>query len=223
MKSLKNIILISCFILIILTCNKTLAATDEFKAFISQDIYNDYSTGQYTAREAIAIAERVFRNKLNYINSAGANSYTITNSADTVKNYISHLGNNYALVTFSHGDDGAFTMGEKNGVAQWIAYDNNTISGYWHLIFINSCNSMKTDKLAQAFKTIGYSNRAALGWYSTVGGPALKYWWASYEQYAGKYSVSEAAVKAANDCIDTPYSTPIRAYGDKNNWNGKAW
>lgn len=189
--------------------------------YLYQKIYIMIDTSYLIhGRKASVIAERVFRNNLNYINASGNQVIIRTNSAEVVKEYIRGTGKNYALVTFSHGDDGAFTMGTKNGVDQWIAWNNNSISGYWHLIFINSCSSMASDKLAQAFKTIGYSNRAALGWYQTIQIPAFEEWWGNFEKYAGNYGLREAALKAANDC--TRWDTPIRLYGD-GNWNGKAW
>ena len=223
MKIIKNLVIVACFILIILISNFTYAYTDQFGVYISREISNDYSGEIYAARDIAVIAEKVFRNNLHYSNYNGSGEYVTSDDGSDFKAYINYPGKNYALVTVSHGDDGAISMGKVNGVTQRFTYNNNTISGYWHLIFLNHCYSMKTDKLAQAFNTIGYSNRGALGWSNEFNGIAIKHWWGCYEKYAGKYSLSEAAVKAANDCIDTPYDTPIRAYGDKYNWNGIAW
>ena len=168
------------------------------------------------------IAERVFRVNLGYINTSGTGNLNVTNSKQVVKNYISTPGKNYGLLILAHGNNiPCFSMDRSQGDAQKIY--TSDISGVWHFVFINACSVMETDKMAQAFQTVGYTKRVALGWSASVDGPALKYWWGCYEKYAGKYGVSEAAVKAANDCIPTPYSTPIRAYGDKVNWNGKAW
>ena len=47
MKILKKSSIILIFILSILICGKTLGATDEFKAFLSDEIYNDIWQGVY--------------------------------------------------------------------------------------------------------------------------------------------------------------------------------
>ena len=213
MRKLKVIIavMINFIFFIMLFNSSTLAATDEYKAFIALD-RSKYS---YDIN-AISIASKTFQ-KLGYINLSDS-LYEVTNSAAYVKNYMAGTGKNYGLITLSHGDTGAFTLGEKNGTTQWVPASE--VGGYWHLVAINSCNSMADDSFAKALHTVGYSKRASLGWYKTVTNVGVAEWWGYFYDVAGTKNLREAALEAASKCTQ---STQIRIYGDKNNWNGMAW
>lgn len=205
----KQRIIIKIFILImIIFTSNTMAATDEFKAYISKPC------SQYTAGiNGIGRALLTFQ-KLGYINLLGDSCYRVTDSADEVLEYIAGTGKNYGLIVLSHGDQGAFNMREN----QWIT--SNDVSGYWHLVALNSCLSMTDDSFARAFHTVGYSNRASIGWYKTVTNEAVAEWWGYFYDFAGTTNLRDAALKAADKCTN---NTPIRLYGDKTNWTGVAW
>lgn len=144
----------------------------------------------------------------------------VTNATKAnVLNYISGTGKNYGFLVSSHGYAGLFNMdlSKDDNSARVFPSD---ITGYWHFVFINACDTMKTDAMAQAFKTIGYSNRASMGWSGTILNAGSREWWGYFYNSAGNMNLRAAALDAASKC---QYNTPIRAYGDKENWAGYAW
>lgn len=198
-------------LLLILTINSvSFAATDQFRAFRSYD-FEDSSSVQ----QAVSYAVWTFQD-LGYSNVDGTNTYTKTNDKSVVLNYIKGSGNNYGFFVYAHGNSNLFTM--KTGDSGRYIYPED-ISGNWHLVFINGCSCMATDSFADAFNTVGYSNRATLGWYETVTIGAAEEWWSHFYPIAGSTNLRSACLSAADQCAG---STPIRIYGDKT-WDGKAW
>jgi len=209
-KVISAIIILLVFATII--SHASIAATDEFKAFLAKELQ-----GQYYDESRVSYAGRTFE-KLGYINAAGAGKYTITNSKQVVKDYISGLGKNYGLYVVAHGNSSpCFTM-DSSSNSQTIS--TSDISGIWHLVFIDSCSVMSTDTMASAFKTVGYSQRVSMGWYDVIYSGASYEWWGYFYPVAGTTNLRAAALSAADRCNN---NTPIKAWGDKENWNGKAW
>lgn len=185
------------------------AATDEFKAFNTWDF--DHTLGV----ETVSLAVYTFQ-KLGYINAAGTNIFTTTSSRSLVLNYIAGTGKNYGFYIQAHGNSNLFTT--KSGDSTQYIYPSD-ITGYWHLVFIDSCSGGATNNFASAFKTEGYSNRAYLSWYTTVTNAGAREWWGYFYGYAGTTDLRNACLLAADRCSN---STPIRMYGDKT-WSGYAW
>lgn len=210
-KKLTTILIISLILVCILQIS-SFAVIDQAKLFISTEISKINTTN-----ETMVYAAQTFK-KLGYDVQPGTAhlNYTITGLKKDVLNYISGTGNNYALFVYAHGGTGVFTM--DNTKASEVIYTSN-ISGYWHFVFLNSCSCMSNDAFAQAFKTVGYSNRASLGWYDTVQYIGTYEWWSHFKDFAGKENLRDACLDAASLC---EHSTPIRMYGDKT-WYGYAW
>lgn len=206
-KILLCIVITMVFVLNINT--RCFAATDIFRAFNSVDFNNSVGI------ETVSLATLSFQ-KLGYINEFGANKYTTTNSKSTVLNYISGTGNNYGFYVNSHGATNAIVL-DKNDNQQIILYPE--ISGYWHLVFLDCCNSAINENFSNAFHTSGYSNRAFLGWYTTVTTYGSREWWGYFYNYVGTTGLRDACLLAADKCSN---STPIKMYGDKE-WYGYAW
>lgn len=211
MKKIKKVSVIMFLFLFILQ-TFCFASSDQVKLFLSTDFTDD----SY-AREATSYAVLTFQD-LGYNNVTGTNKYTITNSRDIVLDYISQSGNNYAFFEFAHGVDGRFNMSRDGSNAPQRIYSSD-ITGNWHLVFLNSCEIMASDSMASAFKTVGYSNRATLGWYKTVYTDGCVEWWSHFYPIAGSTNLRSACLAAADQCEK---DTPIRIYGDKT-WDGKAW
>lgn len=188
------------------------ATTDEVKLFIS----GDFGTDTY-AVQATTYAANTFDNLGYDIRKTSLIfNYAVTSSRDTVMNYIQESGNNYAFYVFAHAGPGVFAM--QNGVASSYIYSSD-ITGGWHLVFINGCSSMADQSFANAFHTIGYDNRASLGWYLDVTNVASAEWWGYFYEAAGSMGLRDACLEAASHCSN---STPIRIFGDTS-WYGFAW
>lgn len=210
---MKNKKIFLCFGLLIFcilnVSTRCFAATDIFRAFNAADLSSNASI------ETVSLATLSFQ-KLGYINEFGTNTYTTTNSKNTILSYISGTGNNYGFFINCHGDSNKFSP--KNGDPAQYIYPSD-ISGYWHLVFIGACLSAANDSFARAFDTIGYDNRAYLGWFNTIKVGGHREWWGYFYNYVATTNLRDACLLAADKCT---YSTPIRMYGDKT-WDGKAW
>ncbi len=209
---------ISLIVLIIIayTClfsNFCFAGVDEVKLFIS----GDFGSNPYNIT-ATNYAAATFR-KLGYSVRSGPTShpnYTVTSSRSDVLTYIQESGDNYAFYVNSHGAAGIIAM--QNGTSAQCIYPSD-ITGGWHLVWIDACNCLSNTDFANAFHTIGYSNRASLGWFNTVYNSAIAEWNGHFLSYAGTMGLRDACLAAAGDCSS---STPIRIFGDTS-WYGYAW
>mgnify|MGYP001639825753 FL=1 len=92
------------------------------------------------------------------------------------------------------------------------------ISGNWHLVFLDSCSCLATDRFARAFNVLGHNRRAIMGWYKDIDHRGSSQWWNYFYAYAGNMGLRDACLKAAGK-VDN-WSTPIKMYGDKS-WNGR--
>lgn len=212
---MKNKIIITLLIISGLLCMLTtnaLAVKDQARLFMSTD-FNNSTSMKHATLCAVATYRRL---GYNVIGGTPILGYTTTSSRQTVLNYISGMGNNYAFFVSAHGNPNLFTM-QSGNQSQYIRPTD--ITGYWHFVFLNSCSCMSTDAFARAFKTVGYSNRASLGWFNTVTFAGSEEWWSYFVNQAGTTNLRAACLAAADRCSN---STPIRIYGDKT-WNGRAW
>lgn len=93
------------------------------------------------------------------------------------------------------------------------------VSGNWHLVYIDACNSKRNNNFPNSLNITGRSQRAYLGWATEVGVVAANefnnYFW---ETYVTHYTIQQAAVKAAAD-VPGSGTTPIRFSGDSS-WYG---
>lgn len=197
------ILLIIIFILQI----QCFASTDQAKLFLSSQL----STSPY-ATQTMAYAVSTY-NTLGYNILGSSPYYTVTGSKSDILNYINWAGNNYAYFSFSHGTSNAFWVANNDYI--WAS----DISGNWHFVFLNHCYSLYDNTFAQAFHTIGYTNRASLGWFDSVTDGASEEWWSYFKNVAGTTNLRAACLSAAGNC---DHYTPIRIYGDKD-WYGFAW
>ena len=212
-KKYRNLIILVFTIILIFSNTVCFASTDEFAVFSSVDASADSIMMSATAYGMLTFQ------KLGYINVNGTNMGVTNATREQVLNYISGTGKNYGFLVSAHGYAGRFNMNMSKTDGSQRVYASD-ITGYWHLVFINACDTMSTDEMARAFKTIGYTNRASMGWSGTISNEASKEWWGHFYNSAGNMSLRAAALDAASKCIN---STPIRAYGDKESWYGYAW
>ena len=143
------------FIVIIyfLLTHKSYAGTDEVKLFLSDDWDRNV-----LAQQATVYAGRTFE-KLGYkVRKNTLTSYFVTGYREPVLEYIRESGNNYAFYVFAHANPQLFIMTDGNPST---AITPEFVSGGWHLVWINGCSSMANSNFAEAFHTIGYSNRAS--------------------------------------------------------------
>lgn len=218
MKKINKKCIIITIIFIIVLNTTCFAATDQFRAFKTRD-YETEDVGQESAdavNSAVAYGVYTFQ-KLGYINAIGTNKYTLTNDKDYLfSNWLNVSGNNYGFYIYAHGSSSVFAL--ENGNSSTYVYPDE-ISGNWHLVFLDSCSCMATDNFADAFNTVGYNNRATLGWYNTIEHVNSADWWSNFYPKVGTTNLRSACLSAADQCEG---STPIRMYGDKA-WDGKAW
>lgn len=205
-------------LMVLLVGSSCFAATDQFRAFKTWDYELDKvnQTSHDAVNNAVSYGVWTFQ-KLGYINANGNNTYTTTNDRGyLLNNWIKVSGNNYGFYIYAHGNSSAFTL-EKDNFDRYIHPED--ISGNWHLVFLDSCSCLATDAFATRFNTVGYSNRATLGWYNNINHTDSADWWSHFYPIAGSTNIRSACLSAADQCTG---STPIRIYGDKA-WNGYAW
>ena len=122
--------------------------------------------------------------------------------------WIGNTGNGYAFYVHTFGGTGYFNDYSGKSI------DADDISGNWDLVYIDSSNSAKTNELARAFHTVGYSDRCFLGWYNPVTTSNANtfnyYFWTEYVTHA---TIRSAALAAASR-VPGDGTTPIRFYGD---------
>lgn len=203
--------LISCAILLIITaslsCN-VFAATDQAGVFSTQDFVGYY--GEPTVRVARTGIEKLGYTVTHYNESVSSKS--------TVTGYINTSAKNYCLYLKCHASSTSLAIvngDSSNYISQ------SEISGNWHFVFLDGCSTAEDNGWATAFKTVGYSNRAFLGWYQIVWTEPVYEWSVTFWDQVGTKSLRDAALAAA-DSVDGSGTTPIRMYGDKT-WWGSAW
>lgn len=214
-KKILLIIVLFSIISLIIFSNSVFASSDQAASYVSTEISSSNGIGLAGSSVGGTFV------KLGY-NVVTPAPFQTTNSKSTVLSYINSSSTNYGFAVISHGSGNSsisrFNMNTSTGSSDAI-YPSN-ISGNWHLVILNSCNSLAGPSFANAFKTTSaYSNRGILGWYNTVTFSAVGNFWYSYYQKAGTMTLRNAALAAASECSE---STPTRFYGDTS-WYGWAW
>ena len=121
--------------------------------------------------------------------------------------WIGNTGNGYAMYVHTFGGTGYFN--------DYYGYsiDSSMISGNWDFVYIDSANSAASTELANAFHTVGYTNRCFLGWngvVTTANADTFNYYF--WLTYVGTSSIRNAAINAAS-CVPGAGTTPIKLYG----------
>ena len=146
----------------------------------------------------------------------GYSASTSTAYYNNVMNWINTSSNNYGFYITTHGPSNASAAA---GTSFFVTQEGNyiypsNITGNWHLVYIDACNSKRSDSFANAFRISGYSNRAYLGWATEVGMSSANqfndYFW---NTYVTTRSIQAAAVAAAGQ-VPGSGTTPIRFAGD---------
>ena len=215
MKLLKRFTILLIVLITIFFFNTScFAATDQFRTFMTWD----YENNPYHENVNNAVSHGVWTfQKLGYINAIGTNNYTNTNDKNYLLNeWIRISGNNYGFYIYAHGNSSGFTL-ENGNSSKFVS--SSDISGNWHLVFLDSCSCLATDTFGRAFKTLGYSNRATLGWYMDIAHVASEEWWTHFYPVVGTTNIRSACLTAADQSQN---KTPIRMYGDTS-WYGWAW
>ena len=206
----KKIGIVLILLVIILSfCNvKVLGKTNHFKAFITQELYNEESS---LPRQTV---ERMvdFMEALEWVNYSGTGTYSVATQEADVRSYINMSSNNYGFVLAAHTDENYILC---------INDDENLypseISGNWHLVLLNSCSAMANDSYARAFKTVGYTHRAAIGFTTPIGFFSGYHFWRYANQVVCSTSLGNV-VDYANNIVGCDGII----YGDSS-WNGYAW
>lgn len=168
-----------------------------------------------------ATAAKVFANSKSsvYNDSAGYAAaglkklgYSVSTTTGAIKkstilNWITGTSNGYAFYIHTYGGSGYFNDYSGNSI------DKDDISGNWDFVYIDSSYSAKTDALAKAFHTTGYSNRCFLGWSGSVSVSNANlfnyYFWTEEVTHA---SIRSCAISAASS-VPGEGSTPTKLYG----------
>lgn len=139
----------------------------------------------------------------------------------SILNYIALGGNEYAMYIRCHANSSYIAGKNSANNVVWKIYPSD-LSGNWHFVFLDGCQTGATSNFASALHIYGYSNRAFLGWYDTVllnvSGPFVEYFWPILASSTSK-TVRQAALDTA---VLFTSNTPIRFYGDTT-YNGRPY
>lgn len=122
----------------------------------------------------------------------------------------------YGLYIYAHANPYNMADTEKT----WALFSSE-VTGNWHFVFLDGCSTAQTTGWAKAFKTIGYSKRAFLGWSTDVYDNYLFIYSAHFWPKVGTGSIRDIAVKAADE-VPGIGTTPIKFYGDTT-YDGRAY
>lgn len=204
----KMIIITLLALLSISISTNVFAATDQAGVFSTQDFVGYY--GVPTVQVAKTGIEKLGYSVTHYNESVSSKS--------TVMDYINTSGKNYCLYLKCHASPTVLAIVNESA-STYIS--QSEISGNWHFVFLDGCSTAADDGWANAFNTVGYSNRAFLGWYQTVWTDKVYDFSLVFWDEVGTKSLRDAALSAASSVPESG-STPIRMYGDKT-WWGAAW
>ena len=151
-KCVKKIISISFLVLLtFLTTNSN--AAESAKAFGNGDSSRKYGAYIYTYIDDMDFAYGGFE-KLGYSASTSRAYYS------NIMNWINSSSNNYGLFISTHGpedgDTSDFFISEEG-----TKIYPSSISGNWHLVYIDACNSKKNNRK----ETNNASSRVSISWY----------------------------------------------------------
>lgn len=202
------IVLILLIIILNLFNIKAFGKTNHFKAFITHEThYDNSSLPSQTIRRMVNIMEA-----LEYVNYTGTGMYSVTDRKADILSYINMSGQNYGFAIVSHADQNGTIL--VNGTETIVPSE---ITGYWHLVLCNACSSFNTDAYARAFKTVGYSHRASIGFSQPVSYFTADQFWS----YVNKVICSTTLRNVVDYAVEYT-EAPAVLYGD-GSWNGYAW
>lgn len=208
-----KISIVATIVMIMLLCLTTnVFAVDNARVFST----NFFSTRDSDRSHAINGFNRLGYNVSTEDNSTRGQIFSWTNSGGSNYN-----NNNYAFYISTHGPN---DTDAANGVTFFLDINSNQvvpgeIAGNWHLVYIDACNSKRNDNFPNSLNISGRSQRAYLGWATTVDvSPANQFNNYFWETYVTHYTIQQAAVKAAAD-VPGSGTTPIRFSGDSS-WYG---
>lgn len=175
----------------------------------------------FTSTANASASAKVFANsKSSYYSDCGTYAvygleelgYSVSSSIGAITrssmlSWIGNTGNGYAFYVHTLGGSGYFNDYNGNSI------DADDISGNWDLVYIDSSSSAKTNSLASAFNTIGYSKRCFLGWSSSVtASNSTEFNYYFWTEYVGSATIQACALSAAS-CVPGSGTTPIKLYG----------
>lgn len=205
--------IIAAIMMIMLLClTNNVFAADNARVFST----NFFSTRDSDRTHAVHGFNKLGYNVSTENTSTRSRIFSWTNSGGS-----NYSNNNYAFYISTHGPD---DPDAANGVTYFLDTNENEItpgeiSGNWHLVYIDACNSKRNNKFPNSLNITGRSQRAYLGWATVVGvveaNEFNNYFW---ETYVTHYTIQQAAVKAAAD-VPGSGTTPIRFSGDSS-WYG---
>ena len=213
----KHRLLCLIMVLVMVCClTANAGAAENARAFV----IDDFGTlGQSDARHAANGFVKLGYSSSLHFNFSRSGFLGWTNSGGS-----SYSNNNYAFYVSSHGPGDEYAS--STGTIYFIDSSGNRIypsdiTGNWHLVFIDACNSKRNNNFSSALNITGHSNRAYLGWATSVSiadaSSFNNYFW---ETYVTRYTIQQAAINAAAD-VPGSETTPIRFSGDTS-WYGYA-
>ena len=206
-RNILRILIIAIIVLMVLNVNIFAAKTYHFKAFLAEAALDEAGDWEEVAIEQAVQAMQ----KLEYVNYYGTNNYDIANTKQEILNYINMTGKNYGLVIFAHGSSSDLRI---NNNERLYASD---IRGTWHLVLINSCYTYQNDSFARAFKTVGETHRASIGFNDELFYDESFYFWRTFNELICSTNLNAIVATAKNIS-----GAPAVLYGD-GSWNGYAW
>ena len=161
-----------------------------------------------TAEECVDSAILGF-DSLNY--SPVYNTYGAI-TKEGILNWIHNTGNGYGFSIRTSAGDGSFLDSYD------VPIYPSDITGNWDLVFLDCAFSAEDSTFAQAFKTVGYSNRGFIGWRDAVSGNRAEtfsyYLWNVYVTTRSLNSaVSSAAVEVPSVGAEPRYFGDTSWYG----------
>ncbi len=184
------------------------AKTYHFGAFVLQETVTQMGSWPTSTMYYMVSAMQ----KLEYNNYHGTNNYNVKSSKQDVMNYIGLNGKNYGLAIVSHG---------APNYLQWVGGQDNIygseITGNWHLVLLNACSACTNNTLPNAFKTVGYSHRATVGFNDDLYVDDALEFWQAFDSVICSSNLNTVVNYAINMS-----GAPAVLWGDRS-WNGYAW
>lgn len=104
---------------------------------------------------------------------------------------------------------------------QWVGGQDNIygseITGNWHLVLLNACSACTNNTLPNAFKTVGYSHRATVGFNDDLYVDDALEFWQAFDSVICSSNLNTVVNYAINMS-----GAPAVLWGDRS-WNGYAW
>ena len=153
--------------------------------------------------------------KLEFNNNYITDQPVLVNTAQEVLNYTNLLGNNYAVAIFGHGVQNVYNQILLNNSSSTLY--SSDISGNWHLVLLNVCHIGGASTFANAFNTVGYSDRATIAFTGSLGMLNARNYWINFYNLACSDTLANI-----NSYASSVSGASGVVYGDSS-WNGYAW